>query len=146
MNALGIWSNQIDITISSRALRSRSITAQVRFFSTATTSADSLLTSTRAQLANSSSALRQADLTSQLNETSITNIKQYYTCSNGVVQESPCASNDSSNSETKLSTILLASIIPTVFVVVILATVVFFIMKRRRSYSSDWGSFRMERL
>jgi hypothetical protein len=136
INALGISSNQISITISTGTSRSRAVIAQVRFFSTASVSADNLLSLTETQLADPNSQLRQATLTSQLNQNSIVNIERYYTCSNGVVQESPCTTSDTSNSGTPLSTILLASIIPSVFVFFVLIVVAFFIIRyiRRPSF------------
>jgi hypothetical protein len=136
INALGISSNQISITISTGTSRSRAVIAQVRFFSTASVSADNLLSLTETQLADPNSQLRQATLTSQLNQNSIVNIERYYTCSNGVVQESPCTTSDTSNSGTPLSTILLASIIPSVFVFFVLIVVAFFLIRyiRRPSF------------
>jgi hypothetical protein len=138
INALGISSNQISITISTSKSGSRAVMVQVRFFSTASVSADNLLLSTQTQLANPNSQLRQAPLTSQLNQNSIANIGQYYTCSNGVVQESPCTTSTTSatsQSGTSLSTILLASIIPSVFVFVLLIVVAFFLIRYVRSPS-----------
>jgi hypothetical protein len=135
INALGISSNQISITISTGTSRSRAVIAQVRFFSTASVSADNLLSLTETQLADPNSQLRQATLTSQLNQNSIVNIERYYTCSNGVVQESPCTTSDTSNSGTPLSTILLASIIPSVFVFFVLIVVAFFLIRYIRGPS-----------
>jgi hypothetical protein len=135
INALGISSNQINITISTDISRSRAIMVQVRFFSTASMSADSLLSSTQTQLADPNSPLRQAPLTSQLNQNSIVNIERYYTCPNGVVQESPCTTSDTSQSGTSLSTILLASIIPSVFVFFLLIVAAFFLIRYIRGPS-----------
>jgi hypothetical protein len=135
INALNISSNQINIVISTDISRSRAVMVQVRFFSTASVSADNLLTSTLTQLADQNSQLRQANLTSQLNQNSIVDIQRYYTCPNGAVQGSPCTTSDTSKSGTSLSTILLASIIPSVFVFFLLIVVAFFLIRYIRGPS-----------
>ena len=118
---------------------------QVIFFSTASKSADNLLTATQTQLANPNSQLRQSSLTSQLNQNSIGNIKRYYYCSNNVPQESPCTTNHVSTSGTLLSTILLASIIPSVFVFFVLIVATGFFIKYIRGPSFTPRTSRFDR-
>ena len=130
INALGISSNQINITVITRMARiMKSATVQVRFFSTAYRSADDLLISTEAQVANSSSQIRQSNLTAQLNENSIVNRKRFYSCPNNIVQESPCTTTSTSTSGTSLTTILLASIIPSIFALFLLVIAAVFLIK-----------------
>jgi hypothetical protein len=101
--ALSITSNQLNISIITET--TSDIVAQVRFFSTATESADSLLIQTQEQIANPFSKIRQQSLTSQLNPNSIENIQRYYTCSNVIIQQSPCTTNGISKSGSSLSVI-----------------------------------------
>ena len=144
--ALNVPSNQINITITNRVLRnSRPVTVQVRFFSTAAESADNLLTRTRAQLDNSSSEFQRDSLTAQLNSSSIENIKQYYICSNGAVQESPCTADEIFKTGSALTTVLLASIIPSIFGVIILAIMGFMITRYIRRPSLKPRTSRFDR-
>jgi hypothetical protein len=117
--ALNITSNQLSIIITTGVSQTvERVVAQVRFFSTATQSADDLLIETERQLNNSSSYIREQNLTSALNETSIQNIERYYICSNGITQQSTCTTIQTTiqttTSGSSLSVLLIASIIPSV--------------------------------
>jgi hypothetical protein len=104
--ALNIASNQLNIIITTGVSRvAKHVVAQVRFFNTNTGSADDLLTQTQKQFADPSSKIRQQSLTSQLNPNSIENIQRYYTCSNVIIQQSPCTTNGISKSGSSLSVI-----------------------------------------
>jgi hypothetical protein len=144
--ALSIASNQLNIIITTGLSRTtKRIVAQVRFFSTNTESADDLLTQTQKQLADPSSKIRQQTLTSQLNENSIENVQRYYTCSNGILQQSSCTTSETSTSGSSLSVILIASIIPSVIGFILLIIVAFLIVKYIRGRPFKVRTTRFDR-
>ncbi|CAF3030118.1 unnamed protein product, partial [Rotaria sp. Silwood2] len=126
-SALGIHSNQINITMTMPLTRTFiNVVTQVHLFDSATESADSLLTRIRQQLANPSSALRRDELTSQLNNESISDVRRMYICESNTEQETPCGATTTtqSTSASSLRTILLATIIPSVIGAVLLGIVI----------------------
>jgi hypothetical protein len=109
MSALGVGSNRINITVTIGTSRSTSsIVAQVILFNGITETADQLLTRIEGQMSNSTSALRQQNLTSQLSEGSIQDITRFYVCSNSTAQQSPCSSSVSVRSTNSLLAMVVA--------------------------------------
>lgn len=150
MSALDIYPNQINVTVNIPLARTLiNFTAHIFLFDSVKESADSLLTRIYQQLSNSSSALRQHNLTFQLTNESISNAKRIYICDEDRVQETPCTTP--TTSETSLTNILLASIIPSIVGGIIFGAIFVLIVKhmqRRRgsffllkqSYQ-DWTRF-----
>ena len=132
INALDISSDQINITIIAHTPGSQTITSQVRFFSTTSISAESLLILTQTQLAVANSKLRQANLTSQLNQNSVMNISRHNIYSKRAFQESLSLPNDSSKSGTKLSIILLTLTISSVAIFLLFIITAVFMRKRKQ--------------
>jgi hypothetical protein len=109
MSALGVGSNRINITVTIGTSRSTtSIVAHVILFNGITETADQLLTRIEGQTSNSTSALRQQNLTSQLSEGAIQGITRFYVCSNSTSQQSPCSSAMSVTSTNSLLTMLVS--------------------------------------
>ncbi|CAF2834201.1 unnamed protein product [Rotaria sp. Silwood2] len=139
-SALGIHSNQINITVIIPLIRTLvNVVAQVRLFDSATESADSLLAKIRQQLADPSSALRRDQLTSQLTNESISDVRRMYNCGGSTEQETPCGAPTTthSTSTSSLTTILLATIIPSAIGAVLLDAVIVFIVRRLRQSSRN---------
>jgi hypothetical protein len=132
ISALGIHSNQINITVTIPLTRTlMNVVAQVRLFDSATESADSLLAQILQQLADPSSALRSDELTSQLTPESISDVTRIYNCGGSTEQEIPCGATTTtqSTSTSSLAKILLLTIIPSVIVAVLLVVVIVLIVR-----------------
>lgn len=139
-SALGIHSNQINITVSMPMGRTLTYpTAKIRLFDSKSESADSLLARIRQQLADPSSILRRDQLTSQLTNESISDVKRVYICDDGTEQEIPCGVNTTTQpiSTSSLTTMLLVTIIPTTVGTVLLGAVVVLTVRYLRSYSRN---------
>jgi hypothetical protein len=89
--ALGISSSRLTVTIVSGTLRAADeAVAQVTFLNAASDTADQVYTRFEAQMKNSSSSIRQANITSSLSQSSIENVVRVYTCASGT-QSTPCS-------------------------------------------------------
>jgi hypothetical protein len=83
--------------------------AQIRFFSTVSMSAETLYQSLGQELDNASSEFRNNTLTSQLTRDSIVEMTTTYYCANNVTQTSPCDS--STDDKLSLATVIAPSVI-----------------------------------
>ena len=147
LSALDIRQNRINITVMFATVRTvKSASAQIRLNDDTSESAYDLLGRVRQQLSNSSSSLRSHNLTSQLNNESISDVQRWYICENDIEQQAPCSGTIASAptaSTSTLSTILVATIIPSVFGMIVVGAIVTILVKYFRRHSDN--SCPMER-
>ncbi len=145
MSSFGIYSNQINITIIIPLARaSTNNNAQIRIFNNALESAESLLTRIRLQLADSSSSLRNHEITSQLTDQSISDIRRIYICDGNIEQQTSCqtATTAQSVSTNPQTSVLLATIIPSVIGGLLIISIVIFMIIYLRKRSGKSSSSR----
>ncbi len=146
--ALHIYSNQINITVIVPMTRTLgTVLAQVRLFDSTLESADSLLARLRIQLADSSSTLRDNELTFQLTNDSITDVTSIYICNGSTTeQETPCLTTTMtpSTSKSSLTTILPVTIILSIIGVVFFVLVIVLIVRHLRQRHGSSFFFRRQ--
>ena len=138
-SSLGIYSNQINIFVTIPLARIQTNgAAQVRLFNSELESADSLLTRINQQLMDPSSSLRNHDLTSQMTDQSISDIKRIYVCNNNTEQEIPCLQSITTQSTLTSSQtrILIAAIIPSIIGGLLITVILVFLIRYLRRQQS----------
>jgi hypothetical protein len=145
LSSFSIHSNQINISVTIPSTRILpNVQAQIRLFNSALESAESLLTRIRQQLADSTSLLRDHQITSQLTDQSISDLENIYVCDDKTEQETPCQTpvttqSTSANSQTKL---LLATIIPSIVGAILIGIIVIFMIKCLRQQSDKSSKYK----
>ena len=147
-SSLGIYSNQINISVTialSRILPSAK--AQVRLFNSALESAESLLIRIRQQLADPKSLLKNHQITSQLTDQSISDLRNIYVC-NRTEQETPCQTSSATQSKwtNSQTTLLLATIIPCIVGAILIGIIIFLVIRYLRQKSEKSSKYKLSGL